>query len=565
MFNGHRVVRALWAVGLVQLLPVVLLAQGQVTLNQPAEPLASGAEFVFQAQVTGPGAGGGCHWAVVEAGRRLEAWHGVTLVEQAGGARLRAQGGEALRTLQVRATAKRDPAAFAVVTVQVRPAAGAGTAGGAIGGHPPDVVFTDLMDPRVPAWDTPFSRTGATRRRLNGIAWDPLGDPAILALECLGNRARVIRIGLDGHETVLSREVQGERPLDEQSASLAVLPGGDIVVADTRNHRICRLTREGALTALAGTGATGFNGDTDPEGRPRLATEASLAWPAGVAVTAAGEVVFADRDHHRIRRFVPGGPIETLAGDGSQDLQFRNDLARRHPAAACSIAFPQDLAAAPDGRVVFTLGGSLGIFILHPDGTLGQARIVCAAALFTVTGDAAIVAWDGDQWLQRVAGEDEPVILAEARMPLAALAAAPGRGLLALDPHQGKVYWIESPKAGRGLADRVKAAWAAVLAGELERAAAIRASLARWAQTWPPSAEVVRDHLLGAGPGLQSASAARLPALPDDLQGEPFEWLRGDYRGACIRARIALHTLDRALEGRAAGTVERLKAMALAH
>ena len=59
MFNGHRVVRALWAVGLVQLLPVVLLAQGQVTLNQPAEPLASGAEFVFQAQVTGPGAGGG--------------------------------------------------------------------------------------------------------------------------------------------------------------------------------------------------------------------------------------------------------------------------------------------------------------------------------------------------------------------------------------------------------------------------------------------------------------------------------------------------------------------------
>ena len=567
MSNGLRSVRALRSLALF-LLPAVLLAQGQVTLNQPAEPLADGAEFLFQAEITGSGAGGGCHWAVTEEGRRLEPWDGVSLVEQAGGALFRAQGGEEPRTLQIRATAKRDPAAFAVTTVQVRARiAGdgrvAGVPCGSAAGGLPDVVFTDLMDPRLPAWNTPFSRKGPTRRILNGIAWDPSGEPAIVALECLGNRARVIRIGLDGKETVISRDVPGQVPLDGQSDSLAVLPGGDVVVADTRNHRICRLTREGVLTTLAGNGGTGFDGDTDPEGRPRLAAQAALGWPAGLAVTAAGEVVFADWHHYRIRRFLPGGTIETLAGDGTQGLQLRNDLTRRHPATACSICFPNNLAAAPDGRILFTVGGSQTILVLNPDGTLGRARPVCAVALMTVAEDHAIVAWDGHQWLQRLAGEDEPVVLSETRLPLRAMAPAPGSGLLLLESHSGTVCWMDPPKVGRGLADRVKRAWEAVKAGDLEQAAAIRASLARWADTYPPSAEVVRDHLLRTASGSHAQSAARLPGLPDDLQAEPFEWLRGSYRGACIRARIALHELDQALERRAAGTVERLKAMAV--
>jgi hypothetical protein len=96
----------------------------------------------------------------------------------------------------------------------------------------------------------------------------------------------------------------------------------------------------------------------------------------------------------------------------------------------------------------------------------------------------------------------------------------------------------------------------------MARTAAIRASLARWTEKYPPSAEVVRDHLLGTRPGFQGKGAARLPGLPDDLQTEPFEWLRGDHRGSGIRARIALHELDQALERRAPGTVDRLKAMA---
>jgi hypothetical protein len=518
------------------LLPVVAEAHSQVTLNEPGEPLDAGAEFQFQAQVTGPGAGGGCHWAVTDQGRRLESWDGVSLVEQEGGARFRAQGWETVRTLQVRATARRDPAAFAVVTVQVR-------AGNAADAPAAETKGPAPKEPPLPAWNTPFSRTGATPRNLQGIAWDPSGAPAIVALENLGNRARVIRIGLDGGETVISRDAPDQLPLDEQSESLAVLPGGDIVVADTRNHRICRLTRDGALTTLAGTGGTGFNGDTGPEGRPRPATEAALALPHGIAVTAAGEVVFADHQHHRIRRFIPGGTVETIAGNGAEDLQLGNDLARRHPATACSIFYPHDLAAAPDGRIVFALAGLSEVFVLHPDGTLGRAREIRGAARITVAEDNAVVAWDGHQWLLRLAGEAEPAVLCETRLPLQGLAPVPGGGVLALGRHLPAVYYLDPPRAGWGLEDRVNAAWAAFQAGDRARAGAIRASLARWAEAWPPSAEVVRDHLLGTRPG----SAGLLPKLPEELQTEPFEWLRGDHRGAGIRARIALHTLDQAM------------------
>jgi len=563
MSSCRSAIRTLLA-GLLLLAPAAAPARLQVTLNQPAEALADGAEFQFQAVITGPGAGGGCHWAVAERGLRLEPWDGGALAEQDGGARFRAQGGAALRTLQVRATARRDPAAFAVVTVQVRPRAGAGgpaaeTKAGAGDEPQPSGPALDPEAPRPPAWARAFARTGAATHRFSGIAWDPAAAaPAIFALENLGHRAQVVRLGLDGGETVISRDESGQLPLDEQTENLAVLPGGDLVVADSRNHRICRLTRDGQLTVLAGTGATEFDGDTDAEGRPRPAAQAALGWPAGIAVTADGAVVFADFYQHRIRRFVPGGPIETLAGDGGNGLQFSNDLTRRLPATACTLQYPHNLAAAPDGRIVFTMGGSPGIFILHPDGTLGRARQVRGAALVTVTEDNAIVAWDGHQWLYRLAGAARPEVLAETQLPLQALAPAPGGGLLVLDRYRPAVSSLDPPGAGRGLLERVNAAWAAVQAGDLGQAAAIRAALARWADAWPPSAEVVADHLLATRPGPR----ARLPRLPEELQAEPFEWLRGDYRGVGFRARVALHTLDRALEAQAAGTVAQLKALA---
>jgi sugar lactone lactonase YvrE len=66
----------------------------------------------------------------------------------------------------------------------------------------------------------------------------------------------------------------------------------------------------GTITAVAGTGQSGFSGDGGP------ATEARLAFPFDVAVDAAGNVLIAATDNNRVRKVSPAGMISTVAGTG---------------------------------------------------------------------------------------------------------------------------------------------------------------------------------------------------------------------------------------------------------
>ena len=76
---------------------------------------------------------------------------------------------------------------------------------------------------------------------------------------------------------------------------LAIAPDGSVIVADTGNHRIRRMTPEGLVSTIAGSGTRGFD-----NGAPALAT---LDDPFGVAVAADGTVYVADQGNHAIRRF----------------------------------------------------------------------------------------------------------------------------------------------------------------------------------------------------------------------------------------------------------------------
>jgi len=77
---------------------------------------------------------------------------------------------------------------------------------------------------------------------------------------------------------------------------------GNIYIADTFNGRIRKLDRvTGAITIIAGKGGAGFSGDGG------AATDASLAFPLGVAVDAFGTIYVADTYNQRIRALVPLG------------------------------------------------------------------------------------------------------------------------------------------------------------------------------------------------------------------------------------------------------------------
>ncbi|MBJ7519597.1 MAG: hypothetical protein JHC84_07870 [Solirubrobacteraceae bacterium] len=84
---------------------------------------------------------------------------------------------------------------------------------------------------------------------------------------------------------------------------------GGYLIADRDNQRIRKVTAGGTISTVAGT-TNGFSGDGG------AATAAQLASPSRVLATSDGGFVIADLLNHRIRR-VTGGTITTIAGDGT--------------------------------------------------------------------------------------------------------------------------------------------------------------------------------------------------------------------------------------------------------
>jgi uncharacterized protein (TIGR03437 family) len=99
-------------------------------------------------------------------------------------------------------------------------------------------------------------------------------------------------------------------PMDWPS-SLAIDGAGLIYFAELHGNRVGRLEANGTLNTMAGTGFPGFNGDG------KAANTATLTKPAGIAIDPSGNLLIADTGNHRVRK-VSGGIVTTIAGNGQQ-------------------------------------------------------------------------------------------------------------------------------------------------------------------------------------------------------------------------------------------------------
>jgi PKD repeat protein len=95
-----------------------------------------------------------------------------------------------------------------------------------------------------------------------------------------------------------------------QPVGVAVDRDGSLYIADQNNNRVRKVLPDGTIVTLAGTGLKGFSGDGGP------ATLAKLDHPAALAVDERGNVYVADTDNHRVRKVSVDGTITTLAGTG---------------------------------------------------------------------------------------------------------------------------------------------------------------------------------------------------------------------------------------------------------
>ena len=90
---------------------------------------------------------------------------------------------------------------------------------------------------------------------------------------------------------------------------IAVDASGNVYVADFDNHVIRKITPNGDASILAGS-TQGWADDT-------TGTNARFDGPAGLAVDSSGNVYVADYDNNMIRKITPNGEVTTLAGSGA--------------------------------------------------------------------------------------------------------------------------------------------------------------------------------------------------------------------------------------------------------
>jgi len=185
----------------------------------------------------------------------------------------------------------------------LRTVAGSGTSSGYAGdGGPANTAL--LLNPR-------------------GVAVAPNGDiyftdqtQGVRSSSAGTGKLRVVDAGSLTIRTVTSKQLANDgaaitSDLFNDPRGLAVDAAGNIIIVDSNNSRIRKLSTSGTLTTLAGSLGSGFSGDTGPAASSRVSS------PSCAAVDANGNIYFADRANNRIRKIDSSGNITTIAGGGA--------------------------------------------------------------------------------------------------------------------------------------------------------------------------------------------------------------------------------------------------------
>jgi sugar lactone lactonase YvrE len=157
------------------------------------------------------------------------------------------------------------------------------------------------------------------------------------------------------------------------SNHLVVDPKGNIFIADTGNNRIRRVSPDGIITTIAGTGEMGFGGDGG------LAVEAQFAYPVAIAIDGQGNLYIADFNNHRIRKISTDGIITSVAGTGKSE--YNGD---GKPALESQIGEPCGVAVDRNGYIY--IGDQLNnrVRVITPSGIM---HTVAGTGVRGYTGD----------------------------------------------------------------------------------------------------------------------------------------------------------------------------------
>ncbi len=140
-----------------------------------------------------------------------------------------------------------------------------------------------------------------------GIAFDSDGSLYITDV----NNNRIRRVTPDGIITTVAGTGRigysgdggsADQAMLSQPRDIALSTDGSFYIAGYNNQRIRRVAPDGIITTVAGTGTSGYSGDGGSADQTRL------SWPSGIAIGHDGSLYIVDTHNHRIRRFAPEQP-----------------------------------------------------------------------------------------------------------------------------------------------------------------------------------------------------------------------------------------------------------------
>jgi sugar lactone lactonase YvrE len=222
-------------------------------------------------------------------------------------------------------------------------------------------------------WTTVAGSTGGVGFRDGPAGTAMFKRPLAIATDAAGNvylsdtgNHTIRRIAPDGMiSTVAGKggvpgqlDGPGDQARFNQPGGIALADDGSLLIADTGNHTIRKISPGGMVTTVAGE--AGVSGHGDGSG-----TTARFSSPTALTLAPGGLLFVADTANHLIRRITPAGAVSTFAGqagtpgaaDGAPGVAHFNS--------------PKGLAAAADGTLYVADTDNCLIRTIAPDGRVG--------------------------------------------------------------------------------------------------------------------------------------------------------------------------------------------------
>jgi uncharacterized protein (TIGR03437 family) len=254
-----------------------------------------------------------------------------------------------------------------------------------------NAYVADAQDNRVRKIAPDGTVTTYAGNGTNGFAGDggpaanaELSSPAAVAVDPAGNlyiadlgNLRIRKVNAGGSISTLagngSQGYSGDGgPAINASLNaplgVAVDPSGNVYIVDPASHVIRKVTLDGNINTIAGTGVPGFTGDGGP------AASAQLASPTGIVADPFGNVFFVDGTT-RIREINSAGIIATVAGNGSFGYSGDGGMAK-----LAQFSSPSAVWADSAGNLYVADTGNNAIRLLQPAGSGAKVNAVVNAA-----------------------------------------------------------------------------------------------------------------------------------------------------------------------------------------